>query len=52
MSDADNQIGGTGEPFSKRDQGDGASSPEHKEKPPSAAEPKEAEQPEDADKPE
>ena len=22
MSDADNQVGGTGEPFSKRDQGD------------------------------
>lgn len=23
MSDADNQVGGTGEPFSKKDQGDG-----------------------------
>ena len=27
MSDADNQVGGTGEPFSKKDQGDGHEEP-------------------------
>jgi len=51
MSDADNQIGGTGEPFSKRDQGDGDSSPEEAEKSQKAEAPGEAEQSKGAGKP-
>ena len=42
MSDADNQVGGTGEPFSKRDQGDSdANSPDEAQERDVAGKPKE-----------